>query len=278
MSAISDQVDQKTRLSQYGFFVAASLLSLYLYFLNFSIPLLNYKIALTEWASCAFIAISTILISPHIIRMKLVFWRVFLQTFLDTKSRSYMFFSHGYMVRILSCCVSFYLATHILILFCMAREHSVELLMFIIGVSLFYLYFFQRDSCHIIKKMPLRLEIAEVVSEYFRPFSAAIAVSFCVSLYVIFSILTGAVEAPEWRDMALVASTIVTDADMSSRLLRAAVRHVHLFDMSKKIVLDMGFVGNIVYVALSIFSERTLSIFSMILVFYPWRPLARNGD
>ena len=66
--------------------------ALYLIFAMHSFIILDFSVFSSNFFTVAIFIIFTTIISSHLIRIKLVLWRIFLQTVLSTTSRAYAFF------------------------------------------------------------------------------------------------------------------------------------------------------------------------------------------
>jgi len=258
-------------ISKYGFFVSLLLILLYSYFLKFSIPFINYHAPLSEMYAYILISASTILLIPHVTNLKLSFWRIFLSTILNTESNVYKFFHHGLLIRGLSVFFSFILALHILAYFCTARLDSEQFLIILLGISFFYL-FFHAKQINKTRNRILRSELNFIFRYYQSPFYASIVIASFSSAYILFSIYFGINTPPSFDNILDMSINSVSELDVTSRFMRIIVRHFYLLKVAQKMLLNIETIGKPLYMLVSVFSEGFFSIFSILLLFYPWPP------
>lgn len=128
----------------------------------------------------------TVKISYHLIRIKLVLWRIFLQTFLDASSKIYKFFAHGYMVRIVATILGVGLAVKILIFFCMIPVHFSQFAILYCGFIVFVI--FKVNDLYGADISFLRSDLGGILKLYLSAFLLATLTGVCVSVWEIYSI------------------------------------------------------------------------------------------
>lgn len=235
----------------------------------FGYSLLNNYIVIS-----LFLSLITILISIHLIRIKLVIWRIFLQTFLSIESKLYIFFSHGYMVRIIAIMLALGCAIKILIFLCLINVHIDQYIGLYIAFVIFWTL--RTRNTYGAGSAFLRGDISSLLKSYLMPFLIATTLGIFLSFWEIYQIEhTGEIKSlPDTLKIAI--QSIDPNTNLYCRPLRVLIRHVYAFELMIQQVAQLKPFGSVVYFIYLVISEGAITFFGILLLGMPIREKEKN--
>lgn len=207
----------------------------------------------------------TYFISRHLIKIKLTFWLIFLQTLLDTKSKMFSFFSHGYVVRIVAILFSVYISIKILTFFILSKIHFVNYVVVSLFLVIYYFMILRYKIVLLKNNSSIRQDINSVIKQYAHPFFYSCIIGFVVSIISLF----GSVEydlITTFSSAFEKASDVIRNEDVSYPL-RVYVKFSYAFELIiQQLATNIPVIGNIFYCVLVIVTESVTTYFGMALL------------
>ena len=214
----------------------------------------------------ALVAVLTFFLSRHIIQIKLVLYRIFLQTFLDIESSTYKFLSHGFIVRIIAIFVAFALSVNILTFLALTKVHQAQYVFLCLAITVYEIYYKYKKtySGHSF----IRKDVNSILKSYLIPFMIASIAAVGVSTYELLTM-----EPVVIRDMnqVLKMTMAAIDNESISWPLRVIVRHMYGYELSITQVINLPIFGKSIYFIYSLLSEGAMTYFSMLMLIMPYR-------
>lgn len=234
----------------------------------FNISLLDNYIAITIFLS--FVAVC---IAIHLIRIKLVIWRIFLQTFLSIKSKIYLFFAHGYIVRIVALLFAFGCAIKILVFLCLINVHLDQYIGLYIAFIIFWI--FRIRQIYGGSASFLRDDVSSLLKAYLMPFLVATALGVCLSFWEIYRIDN----IPEIKNLydalEMTIQTIDPNNNLYWRPLRVLIRHVYAYELLVQQMVQFKPLGTAFYFVYLVISEGAITFFGIMLLGMPIRRVGK---
>lgn len=259
------KIKQKYFIKQ-SFIISIIFLLIYYIILN---PNLNGIVSESLLDNYLFIGsillLSTIKISFHLIRIKLIFWRIFLQTFLNTSSKIYKFFAHGYMVRLIAFILSLGLSIKILIFFCLIPIHFSQFIILYCGLLLFTV--FKINEIYGKSISFIREDIGIILKVYLTAFLLATFTGICVSIWEICH-LEGLKSLDPVEIMELTAIDIDPNNNIFLRILRIVIRHLYAYELLIQQLVHFD-LGKPLYFLYLVISEGSVTFFGIYLLTIP---------
>lgn len=208
----------------------------------------------------------TIKLAAHLIRIKLIFWRIFLQTFLNTSSKIYAFFAHGYMVRLIAVLLAVGLAIKVYIFFCLLPVHTAQFFILYAGLMLFTLFkvndIYGRDLSF------LRSDVGEILKVYLTAFLLATLTGVCVPIWEIYH-LEELQSLDVLQIMGMTTTLIDPENNEFLRILRVMIRHLYAYELLIQQLVHIPVFGKPLYFLYLVVSEGSVTFFSIFLLALP---------
>lgn len=254
-----------------GFFKQSFIIStifLFIYYIIYN-PTLNNLISESLFDNYYFVLsillLSTIKISFHLIRIKLIFWRIFLQTFLNISSKIYKFFAHGYMVRLIAIALAFGLSVKILIFFCLIPIHLSQFIILYCGFLLFTI--FKINEIYGKNISFIREDIGIILKVYLTAFLLATFTGICVSIWEIYNLETIKILDPI-EIMELTVIDIDPNNNIFLHILRVVIRHLYAYELLIQQLVNFD-LGKPLYFLYLVISEGSVTFFGVYLLSIP---------
>lgn len=232
----------------------------------FPVPILA-----NEYFIGSLVLIMTFLLSRHLIRLKLVLWRIFLQTIFSTTSRLYKFFAHGYMVRVIAVVLSLGMSLNIIVFMSLISVHKTQYISLCIGYCIFYL-------CRIHSKYGvgasfIRSDVNAILKSYLMPFMLATMVAMATTVWEIYTIdefqkINGINDAME------IALRSINSAYLWP--VRVMARHIYAYELLMQQVANVPVMGKALYFIYMVLTEGAITFFSIFLLGMPYKKEETN--
>ena len=240
--------------------------ALYLIFAMHSFIILDFSVFSSNFFTVAIFIIFTTIISSHLIRIKLVLWRIFLQTVLSTTSRAYAFFSHGYLVRAVAICISGFFALKVMFFLALLKPHTLDYVI----VSIVTIFLFKGGKLVPENKFLLfRDDVQDVLRKYLSLFVASCLTAAACAVLKIFG--TSGMEQFDSISQVLQISLNTVPSEEFSWPFRVLVRHLYAYDMLMEQLCFIPVVGKVFYCTYVIASDGAMTYFSIMLMLCGYR-------
>lgn len=251
----------------------------YLNFILFSdkhfLGLVDDSLLLNPLFICIFMLILFVLVARHLIRIKLILYRIFLQTFLSQSSRIYKFFSHGLLVRMIGLLVSAGLVIQVFIYMSLIPVHLEQYIGLCIGFSIFWIL---RARYMVLNKdiSFIRSDLNMILKSYLMPFALATATGLCIALWEIYHIdeIHHIKQYSEALEISL--ASIDPDNDFFWRPIRIAARHIYVWEILIQQIVNIPLFGKILYCVYLIISQGAITFFAIFLMAMPYKMEVSN--
>ncbi|MDD6181742.1 MAG: hypothetical protein PUB01_06705 [Desulfovibrionaceae bacterium] len=210
------------------------------------------------------VAILTFFLARHVIQIKLVLYRIFLQTFLDIESGIYKFFSHGYVVRVIAAFVAFALSVNILTFFALTSVHKSQYIFLCLAITEYVLFNKKSYSGH----SAIRKDVNSVLKQYLIPFMIASIAAMGVSTY---NLITMEPVVAQNIGELLKTTLEAIDNRSVSWPLRVIIKHLYIYELTIQQVMNFPFFGKPIYFIYTIISEGVMTYFSILMLIMPYR-------
>lgn len=269
------KIERTKRVKRILFELALIGLFSYLNFTLFSdknfFGIFNDSILLSPIVIIIIMLILLFLLARHLIRIKLILYRIFLQTFLAQTSKIYKFLSHGFVVRLVGLLVSAGLVIEVFIFMSLASVHIDQYIGLCIGFAIFWI-FRERTSLRNEASF-LRSDLNLILKSYLMPFLLATATGLGIAIWEIWHIeeihhISGFSEALE-----ISLSSIDPSNDFFWRPIRIMARHIYAWEILIQQIASMeyfGIFGPIFYFVFLIISQGSVTFFAIFLMAMPY--------
>ena len=219
--------------------------------------------------------ICTTIIGMHLVRIKLIFWRIFLQTFLSTESKVYAFFSHGYLVRVMAFALALGCALKIFIFMGLTNVHKEQFIALTIGFLIFWL--FRYHNLYGTTTSTIRYDVGLILKSYLTPFLIATAIGMGISLWEIYHIEELPMIHSLSDAMELSLMRVDPQNNIYVRPLRVLMRHIYTYELAVQQVVHIPVLGQAVYFIYLVISEGSVTFFGIFLLGLPINLRSRNA-
>lgn len=239
--------------------------------------LMDNSLLLNPSFICIFMLILLVLLARHLIRIKLILYRIFLQTFLSQSSRVYKFFSHGLLVRIIGVFVSAGLVIQVFIYMSLISVHIEQYIGLCIGFSIFWI-FMSRYKKPSKGGSFIRSDLNIILKSYLMPFVLATATGICIALWEIYHIdeIHHIKQYSEALEISL--ASIDPDNNFFWRPIRVMARHIYAWEILMQQIVNIPQFGKVFYFVYLIISQGSVTFFSIFLMAMPYKMEVRNED
>lgn len=216
----------------------------------------------------------SIIIAIHLVRIKLVLYRIFLQTFLSTKSKVYIFFSHGFFVRLIGILLAIGCAIKILIFLCLANLHISQFIALYIGFIVFWLFrykIFYGKSLGFIRE-----DVGRILKSYLIPFLIATALGACISIWEIYNLDKIPAISNLSEALEITINSIDPNRDMYWHPVRVLLRHVYAYELLVQQLLQLKPLGQVLFFIYLVVSEGAITFFGIFLLGMPLKDETEN--
>lgn len=253
-------------------------LGAYLIFVLFSdkrfFGLFPSSILANEWVVLGFLLLLLCLLAPHVIRIKLILYRIFLQTFLSQTSAVYTFFSHGILVKLVGLIVSIGLVIQVFIFFSLVTVHLEQYIGLCIGFGVFWLFrarYTLNKGLHF-----LREDLNSILRAYLIPFLLATLTGICIAGWEIWHIdeIRQVHTLADALEIAL--ASIDPHKDFFWRPIRIMARHIYAWELLMQQFVTVPVFGKVFYFVYLIISQGSITFFAIFLMGMPFKLEPRN--
>lgn len=214
----------------------------------------------------AILLVMTFKLASHLIRIKLIFWRIFLQTFLNTSSKIYGFFAHGYMVRLIALILAAGLAIKTYIFFCLLPVHIAQFLILYCGLLIFTL--FKVNNLYGKGLTFLRNDVSQILKIYLTAFLLATLTGTCVPIWEIYH-LEELRALDVLQIMEMTTTLIDPENNIFLRVLRVIIRHLYAYELLIQQLVHIPVFGKPLYFLYLVISEGSVTFFGIFLLALP---------
>lgn len=251
----------------------------YLNFILFSdkhfLGLVDNSLLLNPSFICIFMLILFVLLARHLIRIKLILYRIFLQTFLSQSSRVYKFFSHGLLVRMIGLLVSAGLVIQVFIYMSLISVHIEQYIVLCIGFSIFGVFRsrYKKPSKGV---SFIRSDLNIILKSYLMPFVLATATGICIAFWEIYHIdeIHHIKQYSEALEISL--ASIDPDNNFFWRPIRVMARHIYAWEILIQQIVNIPLFGKILYCVYLIISQGAITFFAIFLMAMPYKMEVSN--
>lgn len=237
---------------------------------------LNTSILNNEIVIFLMLLVLTIIISIHLIRIKLVLWRIFLQTFLSVESKTYLFFAHGYMVRIIAILLALGCSIKILIFLCLINVHLYQYIGLYIAFMIFLI--FRIRNTYGGSASFLRSDVSSLLKAYLIPFLIAATLGICLSLWEIYK-TDDLIKVNNLGDaLEITIKAIDPYNNLYLKPLRIFIRHVYAYELIVQQIVQFKPLGQAFYFIYLVISEGAVTFFGIMLLGMPLREVKNEKN
>lgn len=233
-------------------------------YLIFSISYFNSIILQNSILSILLVLLSVI-ISLHLIRIRIIFHRIYIQTIFSTKSKLYTILARGLFVKLITIFTAIFFVLKMLIILCLTNIYIDQYIALYLSVIIFIIIYHNNVEFSFININFLRHDIRSAIKIYFIPLTISLILAFFISIYEVFI------------DDIYIASNVADIFDKSVETinpsyiypLRVLLRHIYALDLIiQQLVQFYSPWGYIFYLLVIIFGN-ILTFFSVILLWIP---------
>lgn len=245
----------------------------YLNFILFSdktfFGLVNNSILLNPEIVIIIMLILLFLLSRHLIRIKLIFYRIFLQTFLSQSSIVYKFLSHGFIVKFVAVVISAGLVIEVFIFMSLVPVHIDQYIGLCIGFIIFWIF---RERTSVRSGVSfIRTDLNQILKAYLMPFLLATATGLGIATWEICHIdeihhISGFSEALE-----VSLTSIDPGNNFFWQPIRVMARHIYAWEILIQQIVKIELIGPIFYFVFLIISQGSITFFSIFLMAMPYK-------
>lgn len=238
--------------------------------------LFNNSILLSPTIIIFIMLILLFLLSRHLIRIKLILYRIFLQTFLSQSSFVYKFLSHGFVVRLVAILVSSGLVIEVFIFMSLISVHIDQYIGLCIGFIIFWIF---RERTRVRSGASfLRSDLNQILKAYLMPFLLATTTGLGIATWEIWHIdeihrISGFSEA-----LGISLSSIDPSNDFFWRPIRIMARHIYAWEILIQQIVSIDILGPIFYFVFLIISQGSVTFFAIFLMAMPYKKEITHED